>query len=206
MGHANVNALEIAIGDGHVQAATVVQRLAHEIADDEDVLPPAVSRPRRQRPAENGIRVRGLDSNVLVRLAKCCTPVPGDPVIGFVTRGRGVSAHRADCPNVDALKEDAGRMIEVDWAPSAAGAYRVAIVIEALDRTKLLRDVTTTIGDLGVNITEAQTHSDRRRHVATLRFTLELPDTSHLDNVLRAVRRIDGVFEADRHVPGASST
>lgn len=203
MGHANLAALEIAIGDGHVQAATVIQRLAHEIDDDEDVLPPTVSRPQRHRTSETGIHVPGLDS-ALIRLAMCCTPVPGDAIVGFVTRGRGVSAHRADCPNVGALEAEPGRMIPVEWSQSTlASAYRVGIVIEALDRTKLLRDVTSTIGDLGVNITEAKTHSDRRRHVATLHFTVELPDATHLDRVLHALRNIDGVFDASRHVSGS---
>jgi GTP diphosphokinase / guanosine-3',5'-bis(diphosphate) 3'-diphosphatase len=203
MGHPNLAALEIAIGDGHVQAATIVQRLAHEVADDEDILPPVVAKPRRQRASENGIVVEGLDQ-ALVRLARCCTPVPGDPVVGFVTRGRGVSAHRADCPNIESLKQDQGRMIPVSWATGTAGAYSVAIVVEALDRRLLLRDVTTTLSDLGVNIIEAQTHSDRRRHVATLRFTVELPDAAHLDHTLSALRRIDGVFDATRFVPGRS--
>jgi GTP pyrophosphokinase len=205
LGHANLAALEIAIGDGHLQASTVVQRLAHEIADDEDVLPPTVAKPRRHRVSETGIVVQGLDS-ALVRLARCCTPVPGDPIIGFVTRGRGVSAHRADCPNIASLEQDAGRMIEVGWASATTGAYSVAIVVEALDRTKLLRDVTVAMSDLGVNITEAQTHSDRRRHVATLRFTVELPDAAHLDHTLASLRRIDGVFDAQRFVPGRSAS
>ena len=97
-------------------------------------------------------------------------------------------------------------MIEVAWASATTGAYSVAIVLEALDRRMLLRDVTTAMSDLGVNIIEAQTHSDRRRHVATLRFTVELPDAAHLDHTLVALRRIDGVFDANRYVPGRSGT
>ncbi|MFP5225255.1 MAG: RelA/SpoT family protein, partial [Actinomycetota bacterium] len=200
LGHESLEALEAAIGEGHLQATTVVQRLEHEVADDEDILAPAIKPSRLRRPSDSGIVVPGLDS-ALVRLAKCCTPVPGDPVVGFVTRGRGVSVHRADCPNIGALGEEEERMLEVGWADAVEGAFSVAIVVRALDRTRLLRDVTETLSDLGVNITESQTHSDRRAHQAALRFTVELPDATHLDTVLSALRRIDGVFDADRVVP-----
>lgn len=201
LGHGDLDALEAAIGEGHLNAGTVVQRLEHELADDEDVLAAPVNPPRLRQPSDSGIVVPGLDS-ALVRLARCCTPVPGDPICGFVTRGRGVSVHRADCPNMGSLGSEAERLLEVAWADAISGAFSVGIVVEAIDRTKLLRDVTTTLSELGVNITEAQTHSDRRAHQATLRFTVELPDAAHLGAVLGALRRIDGVYDADRVAPG----
>jgi GTP pyrophosphokinase len=204
LGHANVEALEAAIGEGHTAAQTVAQRIAHEVLEEEDVAAPAT--PVRMRPSsEHGVTVKGLD-DVLARLARCCTPVPGDPIIGFVTRGRGVSVHRADCPNGKALANESGRMLEVGWDTQRPTSFQVAILVEALDRTKLLRDVTTTISDLGVNILSASSITNPRTRTAALKFVLELGDPAHLQHILTSVKRVGSVYDAYRLVPGRSGS
>jgi len=200
----SVEAIEAAIGEGHISAQVVIQRLEHEVSDDEDVMPVPTRPVRMRRPAEHGVIVPGVD-DVLVRLAKCCTPVPPDKIIGFVTRGRGVSVHRDDCPNSGALEAQAERKIDVQWDTGRAGAFTVGIMIQALDRTKLLRDISTAISDLGVNILASSTQSDPRTRTATLRFTVELADAAHLDHILSQLKRVEAVYEAARIVPGSNN-
>jgi GTP pyrophosphokinase len=139
-------------------------------------------------------------SDVWVRLSMCCTPVPGDEIVGFISRGQGVSVHRADCPNVRTLRKEPDRLIDVAWRAGVATSFAVAIQVEALDRTKLLRDVATVLGDLHVNILSASTQVGKDR-ISTLRFTFQLGDITHLSNILAAVKRIEGVFDAYRIVP-----
>jgi GTP pyrophosphokinase len=134
---------------------------------------------------------------VWVKLARCCTPVPGDDVVGYVTRGTGVSVHRRDCINIAALPEDRQRFVEVEWAPTAQSMFLVNIQVEALDRSRLLSDVTRMLSDQHVNILSAAVSTTRDR-IAFSRFTFEMADPKHLDHVLRAVRSIDGVFDAYR--------
>jgi GTP pyrophosphokinase len=198
----SVDAMYAAIGEGHLSAQSVVQRLAHELEDEESSTAAPAPRPVRMRPpSEHGVSVKGIE-DVLVRLARCCTPVPRDQIIGFVTRGRGVSVHRADCPNGRALTEQGERMLEVHWDTTVPAAFTVSIQVEALDRTKLLRDVTTAISDLGVNIVSTSSNTNAKTHTANLRFTMELGDPAHLDHILGSVKRIDGVYDAYRLVPG----
>jgi GTP diphosphokinase / guanosine-3',5'-bis(diphosphate) 3'-diphosphatase len=138
---------------------------------------------------------------LLVRLARCCTPVPGDKIVGFLTRGRGVSVHRDDCPNAKALQaNEEGRIISAWWDRRQEGTFTAAIQIEAMDRTKLLRDVTSAISDVGVNILTSSTRAGRDG-IATLTFSFELADPSHLEHVIQSVRSIDSVFDAYRVVP-----
>ncbi|MGH2728779.1 MAG: RelA/SpoT family protein [Actinomycetota bacterium] len=203
LGHTSVEALEAAIGEGHVGAQTVAQRIAHEVLEEEDV---AVVPTVRMRPSsEHGVVVKGLD-DVLARLARCCTPVPGDQIIGFVTRGRGVSVHRADCPNGKALAAESGRLLEVFWDSARPTTFQVGILVEALDRTKLLRDVTTTISDLGVNILSASSMTNPKTRTAALKFIVELADPTHLEHIIASVKRVDAVFDAYRIVPGRAGT
>ncbi len=140
--------------------------------------------------------VRGVD-DVWVKLAKCCTPVPGDPVVGFVTRGSGVSVHRTDCSNIADLQNQPDRILEVEWAPSAGSVFLVQIQVEALDRNRLLSDITRVLSDHHVNILAATVQTSRDR-VALSRFTFEMADPAHMDHVLAAVRRVEGVFDAYR--------
>jgi len=140
--------------------------------------------------------VRGAP-DILVKLAKCCTPVPGDDIVGFVTRGQGVSVHRADCTNVASLKTDPERMIDVEWAPTSKSVFLVQIQVEALDRSGLLSDVTRVLSEHHVNILSA-TVSTTNDRLALSRFVFEMGDTVHLDRVLNAVRRIDAVYDVYR--------
>ena len=140
----------------------------------------------------------------MVRLSRCCTPVPGDEIMGFVTRGRGVSVHRSDCANAASLSTQAHRVIEVEWDADETSTFVVSVEVEALDRSRLLRDVAQVLADHHVNILSctSQTASDR---VARLRFDFELADPGHLDSILKAVQRVDSVYEAYRVLPGAAS-
>jgi GTP pyrophosphokinase len=147
-----------------------------------------------------GVHVEGLD-DVMVRLSRCCTPVPGDEIIGFVTRGRGVSVHRADCANATSLSDQTHRLIEVEWDHERPATFVVSIEAEALDRSGLLRDVANVLSDNHVNILACTTQTTGDR-VARLRFDFEMADPSHLDSVLKAVQRVDSVYDAYRLLPG----
>jgi GTP diphosphokinase / guanosine-3',5'-bis(diphosphate) 3'-diphosphatase len=203
---ADVDAMFVAIGEGHLSPQSVTTRIMRafdpEAADDE----PESGPPRRRRHRANrgkGIIVEGHD-DLLVRLARCCTPVPGDRVVGFLTRGRGVSVHREDCPNAKSLSvADDERMAEVWWDDRQRSTFVAAIQIDALDRTKLLRDVTAAISDHGIHILSSTTRA-RRDGIASLTFTLELGDPAHLQHVLQSVRRIDSVFDAYRIVSSSA--
>ncbi len=208
MKYFDLDALIVAIGEHHVSAKSVAQRIARRLrsGEEEEQLPVTVSQARRQRKSKSpvGVHVEGLD-DVMVRLSRCCTPVPGDEIIGFITRGRGVSVHRADCANAASLAgAQAARMIEVDWDTDAArGVFVASIEVKALDRSKLLRDVSNAISDHQVNIVGCQTHTGSDR-ISKMRFDFELADPSHLDAVLRTIKNIDAVYDAYRIVPGGA--
>jgi GTP pyrophosphokinase len=155
-----------------------------------------VRRNRRASAADPGVTVVGTD-DVWVKLARCCTPVPGDDIIGFVTTGNGVSVHRRDCTNAEQLLAQPERLINVAWSPSAASVFLVQLQVEALDRNRLLSDVTRVLSDQHVNILSASVQTTRNR-VAMSKFTFEMGDPSHLDHVIKAVRKIDGVFDVYR--------
>ncbi|HEX4659462.1 MAG TPA: ACT domain-containing protein, partial [Streptosporangiaceae bacterium] len=132
------------------------------------------------------------------RLSRCCTPVPGDEITGFVTHGHGVSVHRNDCVNIAHLSDtQKERLVSVHWAPTEGSVFLVAIQVEALDRTKLLADVTRVLSDQHVNILSASVTTTRDR-VAVSKFTFEMGDPKHLGHVLRAVRSVDGVYDVYR--------
>ena len=204
MRYPDLDALYVALGEGHVSPQSVVARLSRSIAGapDEDVTEVPLARPVRigKHDASQGVVVRGLP-DVWVRLGRCCTPVPGDEIIGFVTRGQGVSVHRSDCPNVKALEDEPERLIEVTWAEGKPTSFVVAIQVEALDRTRLLSDVATVLSDNHVNILSA-TSATARDRITRLRFTFELADIAHLSSVLASVKRVESVFDAYRMVPG----
>jgi GTP pyrophosphokinase len=203
LNYADLDGLYAGIGEGHVSAKAVVQRIQRELRGGEEQLPTTVARPpraRSRRSAGAGVHVEGLD-DVMVRLSRCCTPVPGDEIMGFVTRGRGVSVHRTDCANAVSLRNQADRVIDVEWDNDAPGNYTVSIEVEALDRSRLLRDVADVLSDHHVNILScsSQTQADR---IARFRFEFELADPGHLDSILAAVKRIDAVYDAARVLPG----
>ncbi|MGW1774212.1 RelA/SpoT family protein [Streptomyces sp. NPDC002104] len=203
MRYPDISSLYAAIGEGHVTAQNVVQKLVQALGgedaaneDIEDTIPPARGRSTRRGNADPGVVVKGVE-DVWVKLARCCTPVPGDPIVGFVTRGSGVSVHRADCVNVDSLSQEPERMLEVEWAPTQSSVFLVAIQVEALDRSRLLSDVTRVLSDQHVNILSAAVQTSRDR-VATSRFTFEMGDPKHLGHVLKAVRGVEGVYDVYR--------
>ncbi len=206
--YADLDAFLAAVGEGHVSARAVVQKVVRALRHDSpELIAPSVVRPnapKRQR-STSGIHVEGLD-DVYVRLSRCCTPVPGDEVIGFVTRGRGVSVHRTDCANAESLMSaQAARLVEVEWDGAPADTvFRAAVEVVALDRSKLLRDVANALSEHHVNIVACSTHTGGDR-IAKMRFEFELADPGHLDFALRAIKNIDGVFDAYRLVPGKAS-
>ncbi|MEZ7130916.1 bifunctional (p)ppGpp synthetase/guanosine-3',5'-bis(diphosphate) 3'-pyrophosphohydrolase [Nonomuraea sp. AD125B] len=205
--YSDVSALYAAVGEGHIAAQAVVQKLVTSIGGvdsaEEDIAETSLPTRLRGRPRGGGgagVVVAG-DADVWVRLSKCCTPVPGDDIVGFVTRGHGVSVHRSDCTNVQQLKSQPDRLVEVSWSPGDDSVFLVAIQVEALDRPRLLSDVTRTLSDQHVNILSASVTTSRDR-VAISKFTFEMGDPKHLGHVLKAVRNIQGVFDVYR-VSGA---
>ncbi|GHE71528.1 RelA/SpoT family protein [Streptomyces griseoaurantiacus] len=203
MRYSDISALYAAIGEGHVSAQNIVQKLVQSLGGEEaateeidESVPPSRGRRKRRSSADPGVVVKGVE-DVWVKLARCCTPVPGDPIIGFVTRGSGVSVHRSDCVNVDSLSREPERILEVEWAPTQSSVFLVAIQVEALDRSRLLSDVTRVLSDQHVNILSAAVQTSRDR-VATSRFTFEMGDPKHLGHVLKAVRGVEGVYDVYR--------
>ncbi len=200
----DATALYIAVGEGKVSAVNIVHRLmqAHGGADGatediSEVTNPSKMATGKTRPqGDPGIEVDG-DSDVWVKLARCCTPVPGDHVLGFVTRGHGVSVHRLDCVNTASLQREPDRIVPVTWSPKATSVFLVNIQVEALDRSRLLSDVTRTLSDQHVNILSAAVSTTRDR-IAMSRFTFEMADAAHLGSVLKAVRSVEGVYDVYR--------
>ena len=209
MNYADIDALHAAIGEHHVSAQSVAGRIAKTLhstdPDREEQLPtgPVHDRQKgsRSKRANVGVHVEGLD-DVMVRLSRCCTPVPGDEIVGFITRGRGVSVHRADCANAMSLGAGQGdRLIDVEWDGDTGGSYVASIEIKGLDRAGLLRDVTVALSDHRVNIVSSSTSTGRDR-VSTMRFDFELADPSHLESAISSIRTIDSVYDAYRVIPG----
>ncbi|TDW21521.1 GTP pyrophosphokinase [Kribbella kalugense] len=201
----DVTGLYAAVGEQHVSAQAVVRRLIETYGGEEGAaedlsegvrLPASRERRKRTARGDAGVIVKGT-TDVLSKLARCCTPVPGDEIIGWITRGAGVSVHRADCANVENLKTQPERIVEVEWAPTAQSVFLVAIQVEALDRARLLSDITRVLSDYHVNILSAALTTTRDR-IAKSRFTFEMGDPTHLGHVLKAVRSVEGVFDVYR--------
>ncbi len=195
-----VESLYAAVGEGHISTQSVIEKILATLhveseSDDEPFTVPSRARGPLQS-SDSGVLVRGAP-DILVKLAKCCTPVPGDDIVGFVTRGQGVSVHRGDCTNVQSLLTEPDRMIEVEWAPTSKSVFLVQVQVEALDRGGLLSDVTRVLTEHHVNILSASVNTNRDR-LAISRFVFEMGDTTHLDRVLNAVRRIDAVYDVYR--------
>jgi GTP pyrophosphokinase len=199
----DIESLYAAVGDGHVSSASVVDKLVATLGSDDShpeaslsQLGSVVTGPQIRR-SSSAIAVEG-SAEVLVKLARCCTPVPGDEIMGFITRGSGVSVHRFDCVNADDLRRhQMDRVVKVQWLAGAASIFLVNIVVEALDRPGLLSDVTRILSEEHVNILTAAVTTAKDR-TAVLRFTFEMADAIHLDTVLVAVRRVEGVYEVAR--------
>jgi GTP diphosphokinase / guanosine-3',5'-bis(diphosphate) 3'-diphosphatase len=206
MHYQDLSGLYAAVGEGRISAQSVVTKLVRMIGgvagaqEDlaETTFPARDGRaPRSRSGSDSGVEVEGV-SDVFVRLSKCCTPVPGDEIKGFVTHGHGISVHRADCVNLAHLTgTQRERIVPVHWAPSDGSVFLVSIQVEALDRTRLLSDVTRVLSDQHVNILSASVTTTRDR-VAISRFSFEMGDPKHLGDVLRAVRGVDGVYDVYR--------
>ncbi len=199
IGYRNTEAMYIAVGDGAVSPQTVINRIKRLLAVPavgEDLELQDTVRRRADRPAGEGVIVEGFD-DVWVRIARCCGPVPGDDLVGFVTVGRGVSVHRADCANITRLGDRTDRMIDAVWAPGQVASFSIWFQVEALDRPNLLRDVTSVISDAGGNIVGASSRTDRDR-VAVLRYEVELSDPGQLNRLLAEMRKVDSVYETYR--------
>ncbi len=200
MNYSDLDTLLAAIGNGHVSAKSIAGRVARALRHGEperaEQLPTTVRETATQRRA-NGVHVEGLD-DVMVRLSRCCTPVPGDEIIGFVTRGRGVSVHRVDCSNTVALRSaQTDRLIEVEWDAELAGTFVAAIEVKAIDRSHLLSDVTAKLAEQQINILSCTSHTGRDR-MAKLRFEFELADPEHLNGAIATVRNVESVYDVER--------
>lgn len=215
LGYPDISGLYAAVGDGHISAQNIVSKLVENLGGGdgtEETLSEAVtpgghlhSAPELSAKGQ-GVSVDGMNANdVWVKLARCCTPVPGDDIVGFITRGQGVSVHQRSCPNAVRLEGlHPERFVQVSWSSEHSQAqYLVQIQTKALDRPGLLADLTKVMTEYRVNIVSASTVSTRDQ-VATARFSFHLAEMSHLNAVLAALRRVDGVFEAVRVSTSAS--
>jgi GTP pyrophosphokinase len=205
----DIDALFMAIDSNQISALAVVQRLSRELhGGDAEQLPTTVTRaPRVNRTARRtaGVYVEGLD-DVMIHLARCCSPVPGDPIMGFITQGRGVSIHRDDCSNAVALANRLGeRIIDVEWDGSSGGQYRAVLEVMAFDRSRLLLDVSKVVAEYHLNIISSSTTTSGARIVRMV-FDVELADPAHLSSLLAALKGVDGVFDAFRQLPGQNKS
>ncbi|HYX87430.1 MAG TPA: bifunctional (p)ppGpp synthetase/guanosine-3',5'-bis(diphosphate) 3'-pyrophosphohydrolase [Gaiellales bacterium] len=209
MGFKKADDFYVAIGGGKVQVSQIVTKLIGRLKTAEVVSPAHDFMPSRRpqkRPAASssyGIVVEGTsDPDVLVRMAKCCTPVPGDDVVGYISLGRGITIHRGDCPNVRALKRTPERFTAVRWDDSEAAttSFRVTIALQSWDRPRLLEDVARTFAEHGANIVEYGGHVADQ--MARNWYTAEVGDVKELRSLLQALRNIDSVFDAYRVTPG----
>ncbi len=201
--YTDVTALYAAVGENNLTADAVVRALSSDYGQagtgyvDDDTAEERRPRSRRARNnGDSGVSVKGA-SDIWVKLARCCTPVPGDDILGFVTHGAGVSVHRRDCSNAVQLAEVGDRLVEVEWTPTSDSVFLVAIQVEALDRARLLSDLTKVLSDQHVNILSASLTTTRER-VAKSRFSFEMADLTHLEHALAAVRNVPGVFDVYR--------
>jgi GTP diphosphokinase / guanosine-3',5'-bis(diphosphate) 3'-diphosphatase len=210
MGFRKADDFYIALGGAKISAKTVVskvlQRLKQGEAAEEEVDPAEtlITSRQQRRPSgpssSYGISVEGVD-DVMLRLAKCCRPVPGDPIVGYVSLGRGITIHRDDCPNTAQLRKDPERFVRVHWEGDSVSAFKVELQVDAWDRHRLLEDLSRTFAEAGINIVEARCLV--QSPMVKNRFVVEVPDTQALKGTVGRLRNIEGVFDAYRVTPGA---
>jgi GTP pyrophosphokinase len=205
MNYADDTTLFRAIGEGHVSAESLAGRISRLMRDGGfgEQLSVAMRLDSSQNNDQvSGIHVEGMSGSI-IRLSKCCTPVPGDEIVGFLTQDHVVNIHRADCSvSISAASQHVGRMVDVEWAGSVSNAsYVAAVEVVAIDRSRLLRDVANALSEEHVNIVACSTHTGADR-VARMRFEFEFADPSHLQSVLRTIKRIDSVYDAYRVMAG----
>ena len=196
-----------AVGYGGISSSKIIARLKEEYRktlrpeelnelDRDQLRQERDPEKRKKKPPENGVIVKGIE-NCLVRLSRCCNPVPGDEIIGYITRGRGVSVHRKDCVNVTGEREEKERLIEVQWYTAGNASYKAEITIMANDRTQLLMEVTNTLGEAKIPL-KAMNARTTRDQIAIIGLTLEIVDTEQLEKIIKKLRKVDGVFEVTR--------
>ncbi|MBX3327121.1 MAG: bifunctional (p)ppGpp synthetase/guanosine-3',5'-bis(diphosphate) 3'-pyrophosphohydrolase [Nitrospira sp.] len=197
-GYETTDELTIAVGFGHIATAQIVNRLVAPASEatpvsHEPATPQRVSSGRGEEP---GVQVKG-GRDLLMQLSRCCNPVPGDRILGYITRGRGLTIHSVDCPNLEALDYDRARLVEVEWDTAAPSLHAVKVAVIAEDKTGVLANVSSAIAECKANISRAEiiTREDRK---AELDFIVEIADTAHLNRVLKTIERIDGVITARR--------
>jgi GTP diphosphokinase / guanosine-3',5'-bis(diphosphate) 3'-diphosphatase len=202
----DLSGLYAAVGENHTSARHLVSRLVALLGGVDDAEEELAERAtpstvqRRRASDDSGVVVIGESggmTDVWVKLARCCTPVPGDDILGFVTRGGAVSVHRVDCTNSASLRDQSERLVEVEWHASPSTMFLVSIQVEALDRHRLLSDITNVLADQKVNILSASVTTSRDR-VAVSRFAFEMGDPKHLGHLLRVVRNVEGVYDVYR--------
>ncbi len=206
MGFRKASEFYIALGQGKISSKAVANKLmqrlkAGEAVEEEplDLAGAPEDKARRTKEASNyGISVTGAE-NVAVRLAKCCRPVPGDEIAGYVSLGRGITIHRTDCKNVKALKKAPERFVEVSWDGENEASYRVELQVDAYDRTRLLEDLSRTFAEAGINIIGASCTT--RQPMVTNRFVVEVGDTEQLKQCISRLRNVESVFDAYRITP-----
>ena len=187
-----------AIGRGDMAHGVVMRALFPELADDalQAPKPTAFGRVMQRLRMGRGIKIQGVDG-LLVRYAQCCQPVPGDAVVGFVTQGRGISIHRADCPNLLVLSADLERRVDIDWQENAGETFVVRLTVAGEDRRGLYADICQAVSETGVNIRSAELTS--RDGAVRGSVLVEVENQAQLNKVLRGVRRVKGVLEVTRH-------
>jgi len=213
MGFRKADEFYLALGGAKISPKVVVTKVMQRLRQGEaaDGTPTAgddllTTRRRRERPSASssqyGIAVKGID-DVMLRLAKCCRPVPGDPIVGYISLGRGITIHREDCPNVRVLRKDPDRFTQVSWEGDSETAFKVEIQVDGWDRHRMLEDLSRTFAEAGINIIEARctVHDPMVRN----RFVVEVGDTRALDATINRLRSIDAVFDAYRITPGAAA-
>ena len=213
MGFRKGDEFYIALGGAKISPTVVVNKVMQRLKQGEaaEGTPTAAddllqTRPQRERhPTSStkfGIVVDGV-GDVMLRLAKCCRPVPGDPIVGYVSLGRGITIHREDCPNVEVLRKDPDRFTPVSWDGESSTAFKVELHIDGWDRHRLLEDLSRTFSEAGINIVEARCMSNPP--MIKNRFVIEVADTKTLDSTINRLRNIESVFDAYRVTPGAGA-
>ena len=198
----NLDDMYASVGFGAISQVKIISRMleeyrkSHKEDNIEEKIEELTSKRKNIRPSSSGVVVKGID-NCLVKLSKCCNPVPGDDIIGYITKGRGVSVHRTDCVNVKDLLKDEDRIIDVYWYTEKAAAYNVDISIYANDRTGLLADIIQVINNLKTKLIAVNSKASRE-HIATTEITIEVQDVEELNKVLKALRKVDSVYEVTR--------
>jgi GTP pyrophosphokinase len=213
MGFKKADDFYIALGGAKISAKVVVNKVMQRLKQGDaaggqptaadDLITGRASRSRRPTASSSqyGIKVQGVD-DVMLRLAKCCRPVPGDKIVGYISLGRGITIHREDCPNAAALRKDPERFTAVSWATEGETAFRVELHVDAWDRHRLLEDLSRTFAEAGVNILEARCIvSDQ---MVRNRFVVEVGDAHGLNQTVTRLRNVEGVFDAYRVTPRAA--